>query len=133
MKVLAIICQVLLGLMFIVFGLNGFLHFIPMGATPPPDSLPGKFFASVGASGWMKIVWGLQVLGGLLTLLGVTAPLGLVILGPIIFNILCFHLLLTGGHGIGPGAAAAVLEIILIYCYRANFAGIFTAHAKPTI
>ena len=134
MKVLAIICQVLLGLMFIVFGLNGFLHFIPMNATPPPpDSLPGKFMASMMGSGWMHIVSGLEVLGGLLVLVGITAPLGLVILAPITINALLFHVLMAGGHGIGPAAAAAVLELVLIYAYRAYFAGLFTTTAKPAV
>ena len=55
MKVLAILCQILLGLMFLVFGLNGFLHFIPNGPMPPADSLPGKFMASMMGSGWMAI------------------------------------------------------------------------------
>ncbi len=134
MKVLAIICQVLLGLMFVVFGLNGFLHFIPMNAQPPaPDSLAGKFMASMMGSGWMHVVSGFEVLGGLLVLIGVTAPMGLVVLGPIIFNALLFHLLMAGGHGIGPAAAAAVLELVLIYAYRAYFAGIFTVSAKPAL
>jgi putative oxidoreductase len=130
-KVLALICQVLLGLMFIVFGLNGFLHFMPMGPTPPPDSPIGKFFSVMMGSGWMAIVSGLQVLGGLLVIAGVTAPLGLVLLGPIIFNALLFHILLAGGHGIGPAAFAAVLEVVLIYAYRAYFAGIFSVRARP--
>ena len=129
MKVLAIVCRVLLGLMFVVFGLNGFFHFIPL-ESPPPDSLPGKFMGSVIASGWMPIVWGLQVVGGILVLLGVTAPIGLVILGPIIFNILLFHLLMVHGHGITAGLVAAVLEIVLIYAYRPYFAPFFTAHAR---
>ena len=134
MKVLAIICQVLLGLMFIVFGLNGFLHFIPMDAQPPaPDSLAGKFMASMIGSGWMHVVSGFEVVGGLLVLIGRTAPLGLVFLGPIIFNALLFHLLMAGGHGIGPAAGAAVLEIVLVYAYRTYFAGLFTASAKPAV
>ncbi len=132
MKVLFIICQVLLGLMFVVFGLNGFLHFIPMGPPPPPDSLPGKFMGSMSGSGWMQIVSGLEVLGGLLVLVGVTAPLGLVILGPIVINALLFHVLMAGGHGIGPALVAALLELVLIYAYRRYFAALFTASAKPT-
>ena len=83
-------------------------------------------------SGWMHHVGLFQLVGGLLVLIGGTAPLGLVILGPIIVNILIFHVLLAGGHGILPGTIAALLEIILIYAYRANFAGIFTVRAKPT-
>ena len=94
--------------------------------------MPGKFFAVMMGSGWLPIVSGLEVLGGLLVLVGVTAPLGLVVLGPIIFNALLFHMLLAGGKGIGPALFAALLEIILIYAYRGNFAGIFTVHAKPT-
>ena len=133
MKVLALICQVLLGLLFIVFGLNGFLHFISTGPMPPADSFAGKFMSSMMGSGWLPIVSGLEVLGGLLVLIGVTAPLGLVILGPIIVNALLFHLLMAGGHGVGPAAAAAVLTVVLIYAYRTNFAGIFTLRAKPTV
>ncbi len=131
MKAVVVICQVLLGLIFVVFGLNGFLHFIPMGPPPDPASLPGKFMGSMMGSGMMPIISGLQVLGGLLVLAGRTAPLGLVILGPVIFNALMFHVLMMGGHGIGPAALAAVLELALIYFYRANFAGIFTANARP--
>lgn len=118
--------------MFVVFGLNGFLHFIPMGQMPPADSLAGKFMSSMMGSGWLPIISGLEILGGALVLIGVTAPIGLVILGPIIFNAVLFHLLMAGGHGIGPALAAAVLELVLIYAYRANFAGIFTVPAKPT-
>lgn len=132
MKVVAIICQVLLGLMFIVFGLNGFLHFIPSGPMPPATSIPGMFMTSMTDSGWMKIVSGLQVLGGLLVIVGVTAPIGLVILGPIIFNALLFHLLMVAGKGIAPALVAALLELVLLYAYRAYFTPLFTAHAKPT-
>ncbi len=133
MRVLALICQVLLGLMFVVFGLNGFLHFIPMGPMPPADSLAGKFMSSMTASGWLPIISGLEVLGGALVLIGITAPIGLVILGPIVFNAVLFHLLMAGGHGIGPALGAAVLELVLIYAYRASFAGIFRVPAKPTL
>lgn len=73
-----------------------------------------------------------QLLGGILVLIGGTLPLGLCILGPVIVNILIFHVTLAGGQGIAPGIVAAILEIVLIYAYRANFAGIFTYQAKPT-
>jgi putative oxidoreductase len=131
MKYLALICRILLGLMFVVFGANGLHPFMPM---PPmdPNSLPGKFMTVMGPTGWMHHVAFFEVLGGLLVLIGGTAPLGLVILGPILVNILIFHILLMGGQGIAPGAVATVLEIVLIYAYRANFAGIFTVKAKPT-
>jgi uncharacterized membrane protein YphA (DoxX/SURF4 family) len=132
MKVLPIICRVLLGLMFIVFGLNVFFHFIHM-PPPPPDSLPGQFGTLMVSSGWMNAIAVLQIGGGVLVLLGGTTPLGLVILGPIIVNILLFHICLTSGKGIGLGAFAAVLEILLVHFYRSSFAGIITARAQPVI
>ena len=133
MKIVALICRILLGLLFVVFGLNGFLHFIPMGTPPPAGSIPGNFMSSLMASGWMHFVSACQVIGGVLVLIGGTTPLGLLILGPVIVNILLFHLLMTGGHGIVPGAVAALLEILLIYAYRVSFAGIFTTKAAPPV
>ena len=131
MKVVVIICRILLGLMFVVFGANGLHPFMPM---PPmdPTSPAGKFMMVMGPAGWMHVVGALEVIGGLLVLIGGTTPLGLVILGPLLFNILVIHLLLMGGAGIQPGAVATVLELILIYAYRANFAGILTTKATPT-
>ncbi len=132
MKYLYLICRILLGLMFVVFGANALHPFMPM--QPPPAGSPiAQFMAVMGPSGWMHHVGFFQVLGGLLVLIGGTAPLGLCILGPILVNILIFHVLLTGGHGIGPGLVATLLEIILIYGYRSNFAGIFTYKATPTL
>ena len=132
MKIVALICRILLGLMFVVFGANGIHPFIPMGPMPPAGSPPAQFMGVMMPSGWMHHVAFFQILGGLLVLIGGTAPLGLVILGPILVNILLFHILLTGGQGIAPGLIATLLEIILIYAYRANFAGIFSYRATPT-
>jgi uncharacterized membrane protein YphA (DoxX/SURF4 family) len=89
MKIVTIIARILLGLAFVVFGLNGFLHFIP-GPPPPPDSPAGQFFAAVTTSGFIKPIFALQFIGGLLVLLGIFVPLGLTILAPIIVNILLF-------------------------------------------
>ena len=133
MKIVALICRILLGLMFVVFGANGIHPFIPMGPMPPAGSPPAQFMEVMMPSGWMHHVAFFQILGGLLVLIGGTAPLGLVILGPILVNILLFHILLTGGQGIAPGLIATLLEIILIYAYRNNFAGIFSYKAKPTV
>ena len=133
MKIVALICRILLGLMFVVFGANGIHPFIPMGPMPPAGSPPALFMGVMMPSGWMHHVAFFQILGGLLVLIGGTAPLGLVILGPILVNILLFHILLTGGQGIAPGLIATLLEIILIYAYRNNFAGIFSYKAKPTV
>lgn len=132
MKYPYLVCRILLSLVFIIFGFNGlhpFMH-VPM---PPADTPPGQFMAVMGNSGWLHHVAALQVLGGILLLIGGTAPLGLVILGPIIINALMFHVLLVHGQGISTALVAAALEIILIYAYRSNFAGIFTYKARPTV
>jgi uncharacterized membrane protein YphA (DoxX/SURF4 family) len=130
MKIVALICRILLGLMFVVFGANilhDFMH-MPM---PPAGSQPAIFMGLFAPTGWIKVVGVFQLVGGLLVLLGRMTPLGLCLLAPVIFNILCFHLLL-GVPGILPGAVAALLEVVLIYAYRGNFAGIFSTNATPT-
>ena len=132
MKYLYLFCRILLGLMFVVFGANILHPFMPM--QPPPAGSPAaQFMGVMFSTGWMHHIGFFQVLGGLLVLIGGTLPLGLCILGPIIVNILIFHTVIMGGQGIGPGLFATVLEIILIYGYRANFAGIFTYKATPTL
>ena len=124
MKVVTIIARILLGLAFVVFGLNGFLHFIP-GPPPPPDSPAGQFFAAVTTSGFIKPIFALQFIGGLLVLLGIFVPLGLTILAPIIVNILLFHIFMAPGvNEMMPGIIVTVLEVFLISRYWANFRGL---------
>lgn len=130
MKVLAVICRILLGLLFVFAGLNVFFNFVH-AAPPPPGTPIGDFTSVMMGSGWMKAVGALQVLGGLLVWTGGLTPLGLVILCPITVNILLFHSLVAGGHGILPGIIAALLELILIVCYKPSFAGILTTKATP--
>ena len=125
MKYVIIAARVLLGLMFLAAGLLGILH--PM--TPPPGMPPDAVTLGtiLAVSGWMKFVDVLMVLGGLLLLVGRYVPLGLVLLGPVVVNILLFHLCLEGGKGIVPGIVAAVLEVFLIFVYRLSFRGLFDA------
>jgi uncharacterized membrane protein YphA (DoxX/SURF4 family) len=134
MKIVALICRILLGLMFVVFGLNGLHSFLPM-PSPNLDSthaaLVGQYFGSVGASGWMSFVYFCQIVGGLLVLIGRTAPAGLCILAAVLVNILCFHIFIMGGAGIITGLIAAVLWLIVFYSYRAHFAGIVSTSAAP--
>jgi putative oxidoreductase len=122
MKIAVVIARVLLGLMFLVFGLNYFFHFLPM--TPPPGDagvLMGVFYRH----GWFTFHGILYVIAGVLLLSGWYVPVALTILGPIIVNILLFHL--TIEPGIAPGLVAAVLELFLIWAYWAAFRGILTA------
>jgi putative oxidoreductase len=124
MKIAILIARLLLGLLFFVFGLNSilgnFLH-LPM---PPGDA--ATFLGLLYASKYMTFVALLQVIAGLLLLVGRYVPLALVILGPIIVNILCFHFLIAHA-GAAPGLVALVLEVFLIWAYRLSFRGLFDA------
>jgi uncharacterized membrane protein YphA (DoxX/SURF4 family) len=125
MKIASLIARYLLGLMFLVFGLNGFLHFIPM---QPMLGLAGQFMGAVFASKLYVVIFLLQTVSGILLLIGRYVPLALVLLGPVLFNILTFHIFMNPG-GIGLGAFATILWFLVFYSVRANFAGIFAAKA----
>ncbi len=130
MKYAVIICRVLLGLGFTIFGLNIMHPFMPQ-----PEMIPGslqmQFFTVMMPTHWMSIVGLFQLLGGLLVLIGGTAPLGLAILAPVLVNILLFHICIMNGDGLVPGLVFSVIELFLMYAYRANFNGLLTASAKP--
>lgn len=132
MKIVALICRILLGAIFVFFGANILHPFLPMPPLPPEGTLLGDFNHAMMASGWMKVIGGFQVLGGLLVLVGGTLPLGLCILCPLTVNILCVHAFLMGGVGIAPGLVTALLELVLIYAYRGSFSHILSATERPT-
>jgi putative oxidoreductase len=123
MKIAVLIARILLGLIFLVFGLNIYFHFIPM--QPPPGDV-GALMGLMFKHGWFLFYGVFYVVGALLLLVGRFVPIGLVLLGPIIVNILLFHVTFNPS-GIGPGLVCAVLEIFLIYAYREHFKALFTA------
>ncbi len=123
MKILTIIVRILLGLIFVFFGSNGLLHFLPM--PPLPQGVPGEFLHSFFASGYVYVISAFQVLGGLLLLIGVFVPLGLTILAGIIVNIWAFHLLMAPA-GLPPAVVVTILELFLVWSYRDRFAGILS-------
>ena len=101
MKQAPTIAAALLGLLFIVFGMNFFLHFIPMPNDPSPADAPQKLFmAALFPTGYLAFVKVLEILGGLLVAVPKTRNIGLLALGPIIVNILAFHVFLTKGAGL---------------------------------
>jgi len=120
-KVATIVARVLLGLVFVVFGSNIFLHFIPM--PPLPATLAGDFSKALMQSHYIYVVGLLQVIGGLLLLIGRYVPLGLTLLGPVIVNILLFHIFLEPS-GLPMAIIVAVLALFLLWRYRTNFAGL---------
>lgn len=121
MKIAVLIARILLGLLFFVFGLNFYFHFIP---SPLPPGEAGELIGLMFKHGWFSFFGALYVVGGLLLLIGRFVPIGLVLLGPIIVIILLFHITFLPS-GIGPGAFAAILEIFLIYAYRDHFVALF--------
>ena len=120
MKIATIIARVLLGLVFTVFGSNAFLHFIKM---PPMTGPSGDFIMAMASTGYIYVVGGCQVLGGLILLIGRYVPLGLTLLGPVIVNILCFHIFMDH-EGWQLASIVAALALFLLWRYRANFAGL---------
>ncbi len=101
MKHAPTLASILLGLAFITFGANFFLNFIPMPADPSPADAPHKLFmAAMFPTGYLAFVKVLEILGGLLVALPKTRNIGLLVLGPIIVNIVAFHVFLTKGAGL---------------------------------
>jgi putative oxidoreductase len=126
MKIAVVIARILLGLVFLVFGLNFYFHFIPQQPMPGDAGAIGMLMFT---HGWFTFYGILYVVAGILLLVGRFVPLGLLLLGPIIVNILLFHITLAPS-GIGPGLVCALLEIFLIYAYWPAFAGILRSHAE---
>ena len=124
MKIATVIARVLLGLVFVVFGSNIFLHFIPM--PPPPATLVGDFTKALVESHYIYVVGILQVVGGLLLLIGHYVPLGLTLLGPVIVNIVLVHIFLDPS-GLPMAIIISLLFIFLVWRYRDAFAGILRA------
>jgi putative oxidoreductase len=118
MKIIATIARYLLGFIFTVFGLNGFLHFLPMGTVPP---LAGQFIGALIQSHYMVVVFALQLICGLLLLANRYVPLALTILGPIIFNIILFHIFMAPS-GLPLAAVVTLLWGVLAYRARSVFA-----------
>jgi putative oxidoreductase len=126
MKITSIVARYLLGLMFMVFGLNGFLNF--MHQPPPTNPLALQFFAAISASHFAAFLFAVQVLGGLLLLSGFFVPLALTLLAAVLYNILAFHLTMAP-ESIAGALVACVLWILVFLQYRESFKGIFSA--KP--
>lgn len=123
MKYVIVIARVLLGLLFVVFGANGFLHF--MGPMPEMQGHAGAFITALAATGYIYVIAFLQVAGGLCLLLGARfVPLGLTLLGPVIVNIVLFHVFLEPA-GLVMSLVISALALFLLWIYRFKFPAIF--------
>ena len=126
MRIAALIARYLLGIMFLVFGLNAFLNFIHQ--PPPASPLAIQFFTAVSMSHFMVLVFAVQIVGGALLLSGRYVPLALTILAPVIVNILNYHFTMDPA-GVPPGIVATVLWVLVFYPIRSSFSALL--QSKP--
>ncbi len=125
-RYLPIVARVLLGLIYFVFGLNGFLHFMPLPELPPDA---GALLQAFGKSGYMfPLVKSTEVIGGALLLSGRFVPLALILLAPVTVHIFAFHAVLAPG-GLGMGILLVVAHVYLGVAHRRAFAPLLTASA----
>ena len=127
MKIASTVARYLLGTIFFVFGLNGFLHFIP---TPPPAGVAGQFFAALYLSHYLVVIFLLQLIPAVLLLLNRYVPLALTLLGPIVFNILFFHILMAPS-GLPMAFVVLILWTITALSVRSAFQGLFQKTYSP--
>lgn len=123
MKTLTLVSRVLLGLMFLVFGLNGFLHFIPAAM---PTGVAGQFIGALFVSHYLVPVFGLQLAAGLLLLANRFVVLALAILAPILVNIVLFHVFMAP-EGLVMALVAVALWAVLFVRERAAFSALWRA------
>jgi uncharacterized membrane protein YphA (DoxX/SURF4 family) len=122
------IVRILLGLMFLVFGLNGFLNFIPVPKDMPPEIMTVS--GALMKAGYMTVVSGAEVLIALLLLTNRFVPLALALLAPIVVGIITFHVSIAPAT-IGPGIVVAVMELYLAWAYRGAFRPMLRARVAP--
>ena len=123
MKTASTVARYLSGVIFLVFGLNGFLHFIPL---PPPSDVAGQFMGALFVSHYLTLIFALQVIGGVLLLANRHVPLALAILAPVIVNILSFHALMAPS-GLPLALFVTVLWALVFVHVRTAFAALFHA------
>jgi hypothetical protein len=120
LKITTVIARFLLGFIFLVFGLNGFLHFLPASM---PSGIAGQFVGALFVSNYLVVVFLFQLISAVLLLINRYVPLALTLLAPIIVNILLFHILMLPS-GLGLAALVTVLWIVVFFSVRAAFGGL---------
>ena len=122
------IVRVLLGVMFLVFGLNGFLNFMPAPKDLPPDVITVSTGLMKG--GYMAVVSATEIIVALLLLTNRFVPLALVLLAPIVVGIITFHIAIAPAT-IVPGILVLAMELYLAWAYRAAFRPLLRAKVSP--
>lgn len=124
MKIVVMIARLLLGAVFVVFGLNVYLHFLHM---PMPTGVALEFLGVLASTHFLQFVAAFQVIPGLFLLFNRYVPLGLALLAPVIFNILLFHILMAPS-GLLLAVIVALLWVLVYHRHRSAFSGLFQKH-----
>src|SRR6266404_188358 len=120
MKTASAIARYLAGVIFLVFGLNGFLNFIPL---PPPGGIAGQFMGALYASHYLVVIFAFQIIAAVLLLVNRYVPLAVAV-PPVIVNILSFHALMAPS-GLPLALFVAVLWAVIFVDVRSAFTGLF--------
>ena len=126
MKTVSTIARYLTGVIFLVFGLNGFLNFIPL---PPPEGIAGQFMGALYTSHYLWVIFAFQVIPGILLLVNRYVSLAVALLAPVIVNILAFHALMAPS-GLPLALFVAILWAVIFVDVRPAFAGLFQSRLK---
>jgi len=126
MRTVFVIARYLAGVIFLVFGLNGFLNFIPL---PPPTGVAGQFMGALYASHYLWVIFAFQVVAAVLLLVNRYVPLAVAILAPVIVNILAFHVLMAPS-GLPLALFVAILWAVIFVDVRPAFAGLFQSRLQ---
>jgi uncharacterized membrane protein YphA (DoxX/SURF4 family) len=127
MKVASVIARYLAGVIFLVFGLNGFLNFIPL---PPPVGVAGQFMGALYISHYLWVIFAFQVIAGVLLLVNRFVPLAVAVLAPVIVNILTFHALMAPG-GLPLAIFVTLMWAVIFINVRAAFSGLLQPRLQP--
>jgi hypothetical protein len=126
MKTASTIARFLAGMIFLVFGLNGFLNFIPL---PPPGAIAGQSMGAPYASHYLWVIFTFQVNAAVLLLVNRYVPLAVAVLAPVIVNILVFHALMAPS-GLPLALFVPVLWAVIFVEVRPAFAGLFQSRSQ---
>jgi putative oxidoreductase len=127
MRAASVIARYLAGVIFLVFGLNGFLHFIPL---PPPEGVAGQFMGALYVSHYLWVIFAFQVIAGVLLLINRYVPLAVAVLAPVLVNILTFHALMAPS-GLPLALFVTVLWALIFIDVRPAFFGLFQSRLQP--
>ena len=126
MRTASTIARYLMGLIFLVFGLNGFLHFLPMRT---PEGNAGQFFGALYSSGYLNVIFACQLVPAVFLLINRYGPLALAVLGPVLVNIISFHAFMAPS-GLPLALFVAVLWFATFWGVRSAFAGVFQSRVS---